>query len=396
MNWKRIKLPRLPLARIPWQRPSRPTVKKMVLAGLLLAALAGAFYLGWQGALGAAHAQQGSSPPLSSMIRPGDGGDYTRQVVAYVYGNVPITRQELGEYLIDRVGPDRIDFLVNRRIIEMACRTNKFEVTDAEIQAQLAEDLKGFQCDEKQFVNDILRPRNKTLFEWKEDVIRPKLALQRLVQDRINVGEEDIQKGFEAKFGEKIECRIIVLSKDQAGKKYDTWTQVKSSPAEFDKVASSQFLQPLAAEGGKIPPIHHHFGDPNVEKEAFKLSKGEISPLIGMPDGTTIILRCENRIPPDTTRRLDQERFALMREIGDMRLAAEIPKVFEQLRAQANPQIFLRREWPAPGPIRQTARGPGPMQMSQVPQGMQPPQSPPQPRAPASSSDPLPPAPPVH
>jgi hypothetical protein len=395
MNWKRIKLPRLPLARIPWQRPNRATVRKMILAGLLLAALAGAFYLGRHGALGAAQPQQSSAPLLSTTIRPGDGGDYSRQVVAYLYGNVPITRQELGEYLIDRVGPDRIDFLVNRRIIELACRSNKIEITDAEIQAQLVEDLKGFQCSEKQFVNDVLRPRNKTLFEWKEDVIRPKLALQRLVQDRISVGEEDIQKGFEAKFGEKIECRIIVIPKEQDGKKYDIWTQVKSSPAEFDKVAMSQFLQPLAAEGGKIPPIHHHFGDPNIEREAFKLAKGEISPLIGMPDKTTVILRCENRIPPDTTRRLDQERFALMREIGDMKLRDEIPKVFEQLRAQANPQIFLRREWPAPGPMQQTARGPQSALLNS--QGTQSPRSPAQPAAPASGSDlTMPAAPPLH
>ena len=50
-------------------------------------------------------------------------------------------------------------------------------VSDAEVDAQLDQDLKAFQptISKDDFVNKILKRYNKSLYEWKEDVIRPKL-----------------------------------------------------------------------------------------------------------------------------------------------------------------------------------------------------------------------------
>ena len=64
-------------------------------------------------------------------------------VVAYLKGNIPITCQELGDYLIERQGAERIENLVNRRIIELACRERGIFVSDAEVDAQFAEDMKA-------------------------------------------------------------------------------------------------------------------------------------------------------------------------------------------------------------------------------------------------------------
>jgi hypothetical protein len=359
MIWKRIKLPRWPLARISWQRPSRDTVRKMVLAGLLLAAVPVAFYLGRQGGLSRAHGQQ--TDPRARIfdnMPPVGSPDYGRRVVAYIYGSIPITREEFGEYLIDRVGPDRVDFLVNRRIIEIASQRKNIIITPEEVQAQFAEDLKGFGCGERQFIETILRPRNKTLLEWKEDVIKPKLCLQRLVQGEIVIQEEDLQKAFEAKFGEKVKCRIIVLTKEQQGTKFDLWNKVSKDGAEFERMAKTQSVGPLAAQAGMVPPIHRHFEDPNIEAEAFKLRVGEVSPLIDMPDKTTIILRCEEKIPKDTTKKMSEEREMLYREVYELKLAKEIPKIFQKLRDEANPQIFMKRDLPPAGQMPPVARGP--------------------------------------
>ena len=64
---------------------------------------------------------------------------------------------------------------------------------------------------EKQFVDNVLKKYNKTLFEWKEDVIRPKLALQRYVRGKIFISEDDIQKGFEEKMKAFPDVKIISL-----------------------------------------------------------------------------------------------------------------------------------------------------------------------------------------
>src|SRR5580692_10686650 len=40
-----------------------------------------------------------------------------KRIVAYVYGNIPVTREELGDFLIMRGGHEKLDLLVNKRII---------------------------------------------------------------------------------------------------------------------------------------------------------------------------------------------------------------------------------------------------------------------------------------
>ena len=57
--------------------------------------------------------------PLPSGVANDPGQS---RIVAYIYETIPITREELGEYLIARFGTERLDLLVNKRIIEIECR----------------------------------------------------------------------------------------------------------------------------------------------------------------------------------------------------------------------------------------------------------------------------------
>src|SRR5207302_61011 len=141
-----------------------------------------------------------------------------------------------------------------------------------EIEAQLREDLRLFgNLTVKDFQRSVLGRFNKTLYEWKEDVIRPKLQLARLVRPTIAVTAEDLKKAFEARYHEKVECRMIVLRKEDQPRWGMIWDQVSKSAEEFDKLARSQFIADLAAQAGKVPPIHKHFGDEKIEREVFSL-----------------------------------------------------------------------------------------------------------------------------
>jgi hypothetical protein len=190
------------------------------------------------------------------------------------------------------------------------------------------------------------------------------------------ISEKDIEEAFESKFGEKVECRIIVLSKEQAKDSVDIWERINRDPAEFEVYAKKQFIPKLAAEGGKVPPVYKHFGDSKqgaqVEVEAFRLKEGQISPMIHMDDGTTVILKCDKRIPADTTRQLNDERATLNQEIFASRLSQEIPKTFEKLRKEANPQIILRREQPSPLPSPAVTASAQPAQQPAVQAAQQP------------------------
>jgi hypothetical protein len=283
-------------------------------------------------------AAQGPAPAPSSA----GTGDPGKRVVAYIYDTIPITREELGEYLIQRYGPEKLDLLVNKRIIEKVCAEQGIEVTAAEIEAGLQDDLKGVSVNKADFVNRVLAQYHKTLYEWKEDVVRPRLLLTKLCRQNVKIFEEDIRNQFESEFGEKVDCRALIYPESELksleGERYQ---KIRSSDAEFDHAARNQPLPGLALTGGQIKPVSHHSGAENVEKVAFSLQPGEVSEMIQTPQGI-LILKCIQRIPPDTTHKLDDERERIIQVVTEKKLEKEIPNYFKTLRASAKPIEYMK------------------------------------------------------
>ena len=276
------------------------------------------------------------------MLFRSTGSDYSSRVVAYVYDNIPITREELGEYLIQRQGAERLELLCNKKIIDMECRKLGIEVTAAEVEDALAEDLKGLNVDRKTFVDKVLKNYRKNLYEWKEDVIRPKLLLSKMVRSKIQVTDEDVKKAYEAYYGEKVECRIIMWEKGFERAAMTDYPRLRDSEDEFNKAAKNQKSSSLAATAGKIRPLGRNTtGNDELEKAAFQLQPGEVSPVIGTPEGL-VIVKCDKRIPADTTVNMDAVKETLTKEIIEKKVAAEIPMAFAELRKKANPKMILQ------------------------------------------------------
>jgi hypothetical protein len=334
-----------------WKRlrvflPARSSWRKLALACGTAGVIALAFCWGRWGALSEAAANPpgaGGPEPLSVTPTP---GEYATRPVAYIYNSIPITREDLGEYLIARFGPERIDFFVNRRIIERECQSRGIQVTDAEVEAQLVEDLRSMNIARlEDFVNQVLKRFHKNLYEYKEDVIRPKLYMAKLCRPHVTVTDEDLQKAFEAHYGPKVKCKMIVFNKGTGTRLMtEAWTKIHEDPAQFDKLAREQPIKALAATGGDAPPIHKHFGNDEVERIAFGLQVNEVSQLIALSDGTSVILKCIEKIPADSKYRLEDERLKLHKEVMDTKLADEVQKTFKRLRQEADPKVFLQNE----------------------------------------------------
>jgi hypothetical protein len=328
----------------------RPLVLGLAFLGLI----ASAYYLGrctsLPAALGAAPGPD-PVPARSSGTKensPGKDGDYSRQVVAYIYGSIPITREDLGEYLIARQGAERLELMVNRRIIDPACQKKGIVVTDAEVDSALADDLKVMQVPSvKDFVNVVLKKYQKTLYEWKEDVIRPRLALAKLCREQVKVTEEDLRNAFEAYHGEKVVCQMIIWPASEKNHVInEIYAKIRDSEKEFDLEASKQASSKLASSGGHVDPFGRHTtGNDELENEAFKLDPGQISRVIETPQGL-VVVKCLKHIPAQTGVTLDaSERTKLEKDIIDRKVAqVEIPKMFKQLRDQASPQLFLGKK----------------------------------------------------
>jgi hypothetical protein len=317
-----------------------------------LALAASAYYLGRFTSLPSAAAASPDPVPSHSIGTKEDASTKEtvnpRQVVAYIYGSIPITREEFGEYLISRQGAERLELMVNHRIIDLACQKKGIVITEAEVDAALADDLKAMNVlSVKDFVNVVLKKYQKTLYEWKEDVIRPKLALAKLCRDQVKVSEEDLRNAFEAYHGEKVECQMIMWPASEKSRVLnEIYAKIRDSEKEFDMAAKGQASPALAGRAGRVDPFGRHTtGNDELENEAFKLQPGELSRVIDTPQGL-VVLKCIKRIPAQTGVNLDAaERAKLEKEIIDRKVAQiEIPKMFKQLRDQANPQIFLGKK----------------------------------------------------
>jgi hypothetical protein len=331
-------------------RPNPWLTRRLLMLGVLVGVAVAAFSWGRHGAVPEV---DGQPPPVTVKTQvtatPGLAtDDYSRRVVAYVYDNIPIMREELGEYLIARFGKERIEFLINRKLVEMACKSQGIVITDAEVEAQLVGDVKSFGAGMTLdgFVNQVLKRFNKTLYEWREDVIRPKLAMTALVKPLIKVTPADVEKEFESRYGPKVQCRIIVLPDAGSDKAMRTanekvWQHASQSEAAFKEEAGKQFIPELKAHEGQAPPIFKHCSEKALEETAFRLQEGQTSGLIQASDKTWFILRCEKHLLPDSTKRIENERFALGQEVFEKKLAAEIPQFFERLRQQAHPRNLL-------------------------------------------------------
>src|SRR5258706_9904862 len=155
-------------------------------AAALLGMGAVGFALGtWNGHGGEVAAQ----PPGGGTVVPAAGSsDYSQRVIAYIHGNIPITREEFGEFLIARNGQNKVELFVNRKIIETECAKLHVIVTPEEVEAAINDDLATMNLDRATFVKQFLMKQyNKTLFEWKEDVIKPRLLLSKLCMHQIKV-----------------------------------------------------------------------------------------------------------------------------------------------------------------------------------------------------------------
>src|SRR5262249_7253546 len=116
------------------------------------------------------------------------------QVIAVINGNTPLTREQFGEYLIDRYGAERLDLYINRLVIERACQAKNIAVSEEEIETQLKQYIEQFASGSKtELINRMLKPNKATLYELRHDVLWPKLMLTKYCRDRVKVTQAELQ-----------------------------------------------------------------------------------------------------------------------------------------------------------------------------------------------------------
>ena len=317
--------------------PVRKLTRRLATAAALLGAVGGA--VGVTAALAQPPATQPPAPTPTAVAE-----DYGRPV-AYINGNQPITRRDLGEFLMARGGADKIDLLINKIIIENEAKRLNITVTETEMEAAFLLDLEGLTdggVKKGDFVNVVLPKYNKTLYEWMEDVIRPRLLLTKMISGGIKVTDDEVQVQFEREYGEKRQVQIIMWPKGDDPKAIlATYEKIRGSQVEFDNAARQQANPALAAALGKIKPISRHMyaQDPIIEKVGFELTAGQLSQVLETSQGY-VVMKMLGVIPP--ADKIDRAAInaRLAKQAMDEKIAAAIPVQFKKLHDAAAPSVI--------------------------------------------------------
>jgi hypothetical protein len=334
-----------------WQLKGRAGI--VVLVALGLSGATGLAYLGAKGAT-----QQQAAPPQADApstpppapTPPAASSSYLEGVVAYIYNGTPVTRAQLGEYLLDRYGGEKLEPFVNMVIVERACKERGITVEKAEVDADLAETLKSVPGDKRQFLDTLLRQKQMTLKEWKDDVIRPKLLMNKYCRGQVRFTEEEVNHAYESMYGEKVIPQIIIWTPEEVQKKrpQDVYGDISKDKEKFDQEARCQWDKKLASTAGQFKAFGRYSqANREMEELVFKLKEGEITPVLSLIQGGdpekvgACVVKCLKHLPPDATKKLADVRAEIERELVEYKLKDEIAKCLKNLKEAARPQFKL-------------------------------------------------------
>lgn len=311
---------------------NRRWAKRAVVAGVLgLGVAVSAEQLSGQQPAG------GKAPPVAAA----PALDHARPV-AYLYDTLPITTAEFGKWLMDRGGADKLETFVNIRIIEVEAAKRNITVTKSEMEAALAKDLEGIATNHNDFVKILLPKYGKSLYEWMEDVVRPRLLLTKMCRDNVKVSDDHLKIQFERLHGEKRVVQMIIFPKsDDLNAVAKIRGKIVNDAVEFDSIARGQANPLLGASAGRIKPISRHLQgeDKRIEETAFKLKVGEVSEILVTEQGA-IILKLNEIMPPNAAVTFETEKAKLYAAAFDEQLEQEIPRQFQRLKEAALPKTM--------------------------------------------------------
>ena len=291
-------------------------------------------------------------------------------VAARVNGQ-PISIAEIQATCIERHGHDVLEILITRCLIEQALKREQRSVTQADIDTEIARaaESMGFRrpdgsTDVAGWFERVTRDEKIPMQHYIEDIVQPTVALKQLV-GKVPVTQEDLDKAFEATFGPRARCRIIVL--DSQRRAQEVWQLARQSPAaeRIGDLAEQYSVDPTSRTlRGEVPPIQRYGGQPTLERQAFALKPGELSGVVQVAD-RFMVLFCEGYTEPAKVT-FAEVRNELYDDIHEKKQRIEMSRYFSHLREAAAIDNYLAGSSqsptrPAQSPAAPSKRGlPGP------------------------------------
>jgi parvulin-like peptidyl-prolyl isomerase len=267
--------------------------------------------------------------------------------VAAVINGRPIPLRDLAEECITRHGKDVLAGMINRRLIEQACRKRSITVSDAELDQEVVRAAAmsvpakaDGSPDVDAYLKLVVKEQNINVETFRRDAVWPSVALKKLVGNTVQVTEEDVDRGFEANYGRRVRCRAIVLNDQRRAQ--DVWekARAKLTPEFFGELAKQYSVDATSGSlGGQIPPVKRWGGQPTMEEYAFGLNPGELSRIFQI-EGKFVILYCEGYTEPVKVSK-EEVRKGLYEDIFEKKQRLAMGKYFQNLQDSATIDNYL-------------------------------------------------------
>lgn len=265
-----------------------------------------------------------------------------------IVNNQVITRQQLADECVARRGKEILDTLINRVLIEQALKSNKQEVTAAEIDAEIENVAHRFGIGREAWLRTLDKERGISPMQYARDIIYPALALRKLCAGRVSVTPKDLQDAFDSQYGDKLRCRMIMV--DKLGKAQDVWERLRKNPGGFEKMAQEESMDAGSRSlGGQLAePITRHAYPKNVADAAFRQlvdgdpadkdlthrpKNGDVTGPIQAAESVWVVLRRDAVIPAVEGVSLKDERIKKQtyEMIYEVKLKETMGVVFQEL-----------------------------------------------------------------
>ena len=280
---------------------------------------------------------------------------YSQHVgVAALLNGREISIKELAEICIQKHGTDVLNDMINRLLVEQAARREGIIITEQEIDTDIREmaakhlpPLQNGAPNIEHWLQKSMEETGLSIPMYRKNIVVPVLALKRLTRSHIHVTEEDIQRAFEANFGQKVRCLAIFLQDQRRA--LEVWNKANRHRTEdnFGSLAAEYSFDPESRQGrGVIPLIARNCGQPQLEKEAFSLKPGELSQILQI-DEYHVILFCVGYMDPAPVK-IEEVKAALYDDMFEKKQQAIIARYFEKLYEQAVLTNHLTGEWQNP------------------------------------------------
>lgn len=262
-------------------------------------------------------------PFALSLLALSAGGELVDRVAATVNGDV-VTLSDLEERAgaewgrVEQMGPGpareearrtalrrAFDTIVSEKLLAKEAETLQLEVTDAQVDAAIADIKTRNHFDDAQ-LDRALAEQGLDLVSFRKQVRRELetyQVLQYKVRNRVKLSDADVRNYYQAhpqEFGgeEELKVRHIFLplaenapraDEEKARAQAERIVQRLRTGEDFAKVAREVSKGPSASEGGDIGWLRRGTVQKQLEDAAFALKDGQISPVVRVGPGLHVL-----------------------------------------------------------------------------------------------------------